>query len=87
MQVGEVSLDILAILLAMTPGLDDQGEPIRPVPRAKRIMGSRRCLPYISQVRALRIFSAVMNTRRRYKMKVETCTPLQLVNLKKSKCI
>ena len=47
---GEVSSTLLLKLVKLRPSVDIHGAPVRPVPRAKRVLASARCLPHIAQV-------------------------------------
>ncbi len=46
---GEVSSSLLLKLVTLRPSVDIHGAPVRPVPRAKRVLASARCLPHIAQ--------------------------------------
>lgn len=44
-----VSLEILTKLLVLHPAVNEEGLVVHPIPRAKRILSSSRCLPHIVQ--------------------------------------
>jgi hypothetical protein len=47
---GEIASHLLLRLVNLRPSVDIHGAPVRPVPRAKRVLASARCLPHIAQV-------------------------------------
>eukprot|EP01138_Halocafeteria_seosinensis_P006645 gb/GECG01006793.1/.p1 GENE.gb/GECG01006793.1/~~gb/GECG01006793.1/.p1 ORF type:complete len:2790 (+),score=366.62 gb/GECG01006793.1/:1-8370(+) len=46
---GIYCAEILLTLVKLRPSVDTEGNPVRPVPRAKRVLGSARSLPHIAQ--------------------------------------
>jgi DnaJ family protein C protein 13 len=46
---GEVCVELLKRLVILRPSVDAEGAPVRPVPRAKRILCGPRTLPHIAQ--------------------------------------
>ncbi len=46
---GEVCAELLKRLVALRPAVDAEGAPVRPVPRAKRVLCGPRTLPHIVQ--------------------------------------
>eukprot|EP00898_Chlorokybus_atmophyticus_P007654 jgi/Chlat1/7890/Chrsp66S00581 len=49
-QVGEACLQILYRVVDQRQSLDDDGDLITPIPQAKRILSSPRCLPHLAQI-------------------------------------
>jgi DnaJ homolog subfamily C member 13 len=48
-QRGEASCDLLRRLATLRPAVDAEGAPVRPVPKAKRVLCGPRTLPHIVQ--------------------------------------
>ena len=46
---GEMASQLLLYLVKLRPSVDIHGAPVRPVPRAKRVLSGARCLPHIAQ--------------------------------------
>lgn len=46
---GEAAGELLLRLATLRPSVDAEGNPVRPVPRVKRVLSSARCLPHIAQ--------------------------------------
>jgi len=46
---GEVACELLFKLVMLRPAVDNEGTPVRPVPRAKRVLCGARTLPHIAQ--------------------------------------
>jgi hypothetical protein len=46
---GEICCELLRRLVTLRPALDAEGAPVRPVPRAKRVLCGPRTLPHIAQ--------------------------------------
>lgn len=46
---GELVCSILHRLVTLRPSTDPSGAPVRPVPKAKRVLCGSRCLPHIAQ--------------------------------------
>lgn len=51
-QRGEVCAELLKRLVNLRPAVDSEGAPVRPVPRAKRVLCGPRTLPHIVQARS-----------------------------------
>lgn len=48
-QRGEVSCELLRRLVLLKPSVDAEGAPVRPVPKAKRVLCGPRTIPHIAQ--------------------------------------
>lgn len=46
---GEACVDLLTRLVTLRPSVDAEGAPVRPVPKAKRVLCGPRTLPHIAQ--------------------------------------
>lgn len=46
---GESCVELLRRLVNLRPSLDSEGAPVRPVPKAKRVLSGPRTLPHIAQ--------------------------------------
>ena len=49
-QLGHIALDLLFRLVTLHKSIDATGAPVRPPPRAKRLLASSECLPHIAQL-------------------------------------
>jgi DnaJ homolog subfamily C member 13 len=46
---GLLCIKLLLRLVRLRPSVDGEGVPVRPVPKAKRVLSSARCMPHIAQ--------------------------------------